>query len=141
MKIDHTDIKILNELKKNSRIAIRDLAKKTNTIPSTAHLRMQKLVKEKVIERFTVKLDNKAVGEDFIVFMQISASQQLPDEFFDDSCIKESFMTTGEYDLLLKLKFRDISEFNKFLSSLRKNKMIAKITTTVATQNIKEELN
>jgi DNA-binding Lrp family transcriptional regulator len=141
MEIDQKDHKIISVLKENSRLPIRDIAKKTQLRPSTVHLRIQKLVEEKVIEKFTLKLNNKAIGQDFIVFMFISTSEDLPDTFFKNQHITESFGITGEYDLLVKLKFRDISQFNDYIIALRKNKTITKTITHVVTVNLKEELN
>lgn len=141
MKLDSKDLKIIKVLKENSRLAIRDIAKKTNIRPSTVHQRIQKLIENKVIEKFTLKLSNEAVEENFIVFMYLTTKEDLPKEFFNNRHIKEAFGITGEYDLLLKLKFKDIVEFNDFVISIRKNKSITKTITSVATVNIKEELN
>jgi len=134
------DQKIINVLKQDSRKSIRDIAKLTKLRPSTVHLRMQKLKEEGIIERFTVKLDNKAIGENFIVFLFVVTDDDLPKTFFNNSHIKEVFGITGEYDLLLKLKFKDIDEFNHYIINLRKNKNIKKTLTMISTVNIKEEL-
>ena len=141
MKLDTKDKKIISILKENSRLPIRDIAKKTQIRPSTVHLRIKKLRKNKVIENFTLKLNNTAVNEDFIVFMYLTTSEDLPDSFFNNTHIKEAFGVTGEYDLLLKLKFKDISEFNDYIINLRKNKAIQKTITNVVTTNLKEVLN
>ena len=141
LKLDSKDLKIINVLKQNSRLPIRDIAKKTQLRPSTVHLRIQRLVKNNIIESFTLKLNNKAIGEDFIVFMFVSTSEDLSPAFFKNPHIKESFGITGEYDLLLKLKFTDISQFNDYIIALRKNKAITKTITNVVTVNIKEVLN
>jgi len=141
MKLDIKDYKIIKLLRENSRLSIRDIAKKTQIRPSTVHQRIQKLISNNVIEKFTLKLNNKAVEEDFIVFMYVTTSQDLPDTFFKNKHIKEAFGITGEYDLLLKLKFKDISQFNDYIIALRKNKAITKTITNVVTVNIKEELN
>jgi len=140
-ELDSKDHKIIEVLKKDSRLSIRDIAKKTNIRPSTVHLRIKKLKKNDVIEKFTLKLNNKSVEEGFIVFMYLTTDKNLPDSFFKDNQIKEAFGVTGEYDLLLKLKFKDISEFNDYIINLRKNESIKKTITNVVTANIKEELN
>ena len=139
--VDKKDLKILDVLKENSRESIREIAKKTKLRPSTVHQRIQKLVYGGVIERFSVKLNNKAVEEDFIVFVYVSTKEDLPGSFFKSKYIKEAFGITGEYDLVLKLKFKDINEFNDYIISLRKNKSIVKTITNVVTVNIKEEMN
>ena len=140
MSLDAKDRKVIEVLKKDSRSTVRDIAKQTGIRPSTVHQRIVKLKKEGIIEKFTVKLDNKAVGENFIVFMHISTNTDLPPSFFNNKSIKEVFGVTGEYDLLLKLKFMDVDEFNKFVISLRKNKSIAKTITSLATITLKEEI-
>jgi len=141
IKLDEKDHKIISILKQNSRLPIRDIAKKSKLRPSTVHLRLQRLIKNNIIEKFTLKLNNKAVGEDFIVFMFLTTNQDLLSSFFNNPHIKESFGITGEYDLLLKLKFKDIAQFNDYIINLRKNKSITKTITHIVTVNIKEELN
>lgn len=138
--MDEKDQKIIEILKKDSRLSIRNIAKKTKLRPSTIHQRIQKLVKNNVIQKFTVKLNNEAVEENFIAFLLITTSEDLPNSFFNDIHIKEVFGVTGEFDLILKLKFKDIIEFNTYLINLRKNKTIQKTMTMVATTNIKEEV-
>jgi DNA-binding Lrp family transcriptional regulator len=134
------DAKIIDVLKEDARLSIRDIAKKTSLRPSTVHDRISKLRKDNVIEKFTVKLNNKAVGENFIVFLFITTSRDLESSFFDNKHIKEVFGITGEYDLVLKLKFADIEDFNKFIIGLRKNTAIKKTQTMIATIGIKEEV-
>jgi DNA-binding Lrp family transcriptional regulator len=140
MKLDAKDRKILEKLKQDSRQTVRDIAKQTGIRPSTVHQRITKLKKEGVIEKFTVKLNNKSVGEDFIVIMFISTKKDLPNTFFQNRHIKEVFGVTGEYDLMLKLKFADIDEFNRFVIGLRKNREIEKTRTSVATITLKEDI-
>ncbi len=140
IKMQDKDVKIIDTLRENSRLSIRDIGKKTGLRPSTVHDRITKLKEEGTIEKFTVKLDNKAVGENFIVFMFITTSQDLEPAFFNNKHIKEVFGVTGEYDLVLKLKFGDIEEFNKYVIGLRKNSSIRKTQTMIATINIKEEI-
>ena len=75
MSIDNKDLKILNQLKENSRASIRDIAKTTGIRPSTVHQRITKLKDSNVIEKFTVKLNNKQIEENFIVFMFVATEK------------------------------------------------------------------
>lgn len=143
MMLDKKDYLILDILKQNSRLAIRDIAKKTGIRPSTVHERIKKLVREGVIEKFTLKLNNKAVGENFIVFMLVKGgtTEYINDKIKSKDCIKEIFGVTGEYDLLLKLKFEDVEKFNDFLIKFRRGqKGVRQTFTMVTTANIKEEV-
>ncbi len=143
MALDKKDNLIIQVLKENSRIPIRDIAKKTGIRPSTVHERIKKLVKEGVIEKFTLKLNNKAVEENFIVFMLIKGgtTQYINDKMINNGKVKEIFGITGEYDLLLKLKFKDVEEFNKFLIKFRREqKGVRQTYTMVTTADVKEEV-
>ncbi len=138
--IDNKDRKIISLLKQNARLSIRDIAKKEQLRPSTVHQRIQKLLREEIIEKFTLKLNNEKSGENFIAFLLITTKKDFSSAFFNNENIKEVFGITGEYDLILKLKFSDISQFNSYLINLRKNEAIEKTLTMVATTTIKEEI-
>lgn len=142
MELDHKDLKIIEILKNNAREPIKDITKKTAIRPSTVHQRIQRLIKNKVIEKFTIKLDNKAIGENFIAFMLIkgTTSDYIHSKFLNTKNVKEVFGVTGEYDVLVKLKFKDVEEFNGFIINFRKEmKGLQSTLTMVATANIKEE--
>ena len=143
MDLDKKDSTIISILKQDARLSIRDIAKKTSIRPSTVHQRIQRLRKEGVIEKFTLKLDNKAVGENFIVFMLVKTKPNviLDNKVIQNEHVKEVFGLTGEYDLLIKLKFNDIEEFNDFVIKFRKEQQIEITLTMVVTANVKEELN
>lgn len=141
MDVDTKDFAVINVLKENSRLSIRDIAKLTRLRPSTVHQRILRLKEKGVIEKFTLKLNNKAMGEGFIVFMLIKTKPSaILDKFVSNKHVKEFFGVTGEYDLLLKLKFRDVEEFNDFVIRFRKEQPIQTTLTMVVTANVKEEL-
>ena len=142
MEIDSKDLKIIEILKNNAKEPIKGIAKKTSIRPSTVHQRIQRLTKNKVIEKFTIRLNDKAIEENFIAFMLIkgTTSDYITSKFLNTKNVKEVFGVTGEYDVLVKLKFKDVEEFNGFLINFRKEmKSIQSTLTMVATANIKEE--
>ena len=143
MGIDNKDTKIIEILKQNARLPIREIAKLTKIRPSTVHQRIQKLIENNIIEKFTIKLNNKAVGENFIVFMLVkgTATEYVDNKILNDWHVKEVFGITGEYDLLLKLKFENVEEFHEFILNFRKyKKEIQSTLTMVVTANLKEEI-
>lgn len=143
MELDNKDKKILQALKEDSRKSIKELSKITKIRPSTIHQRIQKLIENNVIEKFTVKLNNRLAGENFIVFMLVkgATTEYIDSRFLDDSHAKEVFGVTGEYDLLIKLKFRNVEDFNDFVINFRKNrKEIQSTLTMVVTADLKEEI-
>ena len=143
MEIDNKDEKIIEILKEDSREPIREIAKKTKIRPSTVHQRIRKLIEDKVIEKFTIKLNNKAVGENFIVFMLVKGgtTEYIDNKILQNKHVKEVFGVTGEYDMLIKLKFENVDEFHEFVLNFRKNKKeIQSTLTMVVTANLKEDI-
>ncbi|MFT4343485.1 MAG: Lrp/AsnC family transcriptional regulator [Candidatus Woesearchaeota archaeon] len=140
MKIDEKDLAIIQELRSDSRKTIRDIAKRTGIRPSTVHIRIGRLIQEKVIEKFTLKVNNEAFGENFIAFLLIKTTGEIKKNVFNHPAVREVFGITGEYDLMIKVKFRDIGEFHKFLLKFRKEDNVGETVTMVSTITIKEEL-
>ncbi len=143
MEIDSNDKKIIEILKHNSRVPIREISKKTRIRPSTVHQRIQKLLENNIIEKFTIKLNNKKVGENFIVFILVKGgtSEYIDSQILGNKNVKEIFGVTGEYDMLIKLKFEDIGEFHEFILKFRKEKKeIHSTLTMIVTANLKEEI-
>ena len=141
--LDKKDMKILTVLRNNSRASIREISKATGIRPSTVHQRIKKLVENDVIEKFTVKLNDDKMEEGFASFMLISGS---PERYLDEKILKNQHVKgiygiTGEYDLLIKMKFKDMSAFNEFLLDFRENysKHISKTLTMVQTVKLKDE--
>ncbi len=140
--MDKKDQIILTQLLEDSRSSVRSIAKKTKIRPSTVHQRITKLKQDGVIEKFTVKLDNAKAGQGFIVFMFVKTkpSVVLSKKILSDKRIREIFGITGEYDLLIKMKFSDVVDFNDFIIKFRAEEEVETTHTMVATATIKEEL-
>ena len=71
-KIDKKDMKIIGVLKSDSRASIREISRVTGIRPSTVHKRLNEMKGDGTIERFTVKLSNAAIGEDFPELQRVS---------------------------------------------------------------------
>jgi DNA-binding Lrp family transcriptional regulator len=139
-ELDEKDHRIIALLRKDSRMSIREIAKETNYRPSTIHQRIQRLIKSNIIEQFTLRLNPKAMKENFIVFMFVETDGVIPNTAFENGPVKEVFGITGEYDLLIKMKFSGVESFNDFILEFREKFKIKKTVTMVATITLKEEL-
>ena len=139
MFMDDRDKKIIEILRMDSRLPIREIAKKTLMRSSTVYQRIKRLKEDAIIEKFTIKVNDTKIGEDFIVFMLVKTKPTVQLELLNNSHVKEAFGVTGEYDLLLKLKFKGVSEFNSFIISFRKDARIVSTLTMVGTAKIKED--
>lgn len=139
--LDDKDKKILEVLKDDGRASVRAISKETGIRPSTVHQRIQRLVADEVIEKFTVKLNDEKIGEPLTVFMLVSGTMERYLDVDDllGNTVKEIHGVTGDYDMLMKCKFKDIREFNRFLVSFRERYAghVVKTVTMVQTAKVK----
>ncbi len=138
VELDKNDRKILDVLKENSRLSSREVSEKTGIRPSTVHSRIQRLAKEGIIEKFSLKLNNELLGKNFVVYLFVETKENIPNKVFSNESIEEVYGVTGEYDLVIKCRFSNIIEFNKFIIEFRKLSMVGKTLTMVGTIKIKE---
>lgn len=141
--MDAKDALLIEQLRIDARASLKELSRKTGLRPSTIHQRILKLIQNKVIEKFTIKVDDASVGEEFVAFLLIKGTTQkfLPARILGDVHVKEVYGVTGEYDLLIKLKFASVKEFNDYLIAFRHdNPDIQSTMTMVGTAKLKEEL-
>jgi len=136
--ISNNEKRIIEILKVDSRQSIKDISKKTNIKPSTVYQTIRRLKDNGTIEKFSIKLNDKKINRNFVVFMLVTTTKDLDPAIIRSKHIEDIHGVTGEYDLLLKLKFSGVDEFNKFVIDLRKNKSISKTLTMVATAKVKE---
>ena len=61
-KVDDLDLKLLSELKKDGSISIPLLAKKLNINASVLYSRIKRLIKKKMIKKFTIDIDESQLG-------------------------------------------------------------------------------
>jgi DNA-binding Lrp family transcriptional regulator len=136
MKIAEKDLRILEELKKNSRISLRELSLKTSLKPSTLHIRIQKMLDKGIIKNFTINPDYDQLGINLIAFLLVSTDKNL-NSLRDDSFVEELFRVTGENDYLIKLRFKNMDQFNEFVFNFKKHHKPNKIITMLATKDLK----
>ncbi len=146
--MDELDLKLIEELKKNSRASISTLSDKLNVPRTTVHYRLMKLVKEGVIESFTIKLNYKKLNMGTTAFILASydpssgASQRdVAKSVARIPGVSEVHIISGEWDLLIKVRGRDVEEIGKIVvDKLREIPGIRNTMTCVSFEAVKEEL-
>jgi DNA-binding Lrp family transcriptional regulator len=141
--LDDSDRRVLEQLRTNARASLKEIAQRTGLRPSTVFNRIRRMTDAGVIERFTVRVNPQAVGEDFVVFVLVSG---LPEKFADEWLLRnrhvaEAFGVTGEYDLLIKLRFAGKREFNDFIIEFRERykRSITRTVSMIETVTLKRD--
>ena len=119
-KVDKIDQKILSELSKDSSISIPKLSKKINVNSSVVYSRIKRLVKKKLIERFTIDVNNKEFGYGVKSITGINMDSKQRDvviqELFKIQGVREISEVTGRFDILVTMYAENLSEMYRIIS-------------------------
>jgi|TARA_B100001750_G_C15127044_1_gene407953 Lrp/AsnC family transcriptional regulator for asnA, asnC and gidA len=118
--VDKIDQKILSELSNDSSISIPRLSEKINVNSSVVYSRIKRLVKKKLIERFTIDVNNKELGYGVKSITGINMDSRQRDiviqELFKIKGVREVSEVTGRFDILVTMYAENLSDMYKIVS-------------------------
>ncbi len=118
--LDKLDINILSELSKDASISIPKLSRKINSSSSVVYSRIKRLVKRKLIEKFTIDVNNKELGYAVKSLTGINMDSKQRDniieELFKIPEVREVSEVTGRFDILVTMYAKNLSEMHNTLS-------------------------
>lgn len=145
--MDRFDERILQELKKDGRVANVELAERIGLSPSATLRRVQDLEKRGVIAGYKAKLNTSELGIGFIAYVSIGLSNhskqaQLAFEehvsFVDE--VVECHSITGATEYLLRVETQDLISYKKFHADvLGECEFVNSIATMVVMASPKDE--
>ena len=116
-KIDH---EILTELTNDSSISIPKLSEKINVNSSVVYSRIKRLLKKKLIERFTIDVNNKEFGYGVKSITGINMDSKQRDnviqELFKVTGVREVSEVTGRFDILVTMYAENLSDMYRIVS-------------------------
>ena len=119
-KVDKIDQKILSELTNDSSISIPKLSEKINVNSSVVYSRIKRLVKKKLIERFTIEINNKELGYGVKSLTGINMDSKQRDnviqELFKIQGVREVSEVTGRFDILVTMYAENLGEMYRIVS-------------------------
>jgi Lrp/AsnC family transcriptional regulator for asnA, asnC and gidA len=118
--VDKIDQKILSELSKDSSISIPKLSEKINVNSSVVYSRIRRLVKKKLIERFTIEINNKEFGYGVKSLTGINMDSKQRDNIIQELLkipgVSEVSEVTGRFDILVTMFAENLSEMYRIVS-------------------------
>lgn len=148
MKIDETDLKILEILKENAKMTTSKISKRIRVPITTIHNRIKKLQNEGIIKNYTINLDHKKLGKYIYAIILINTKYDLiegRDKNQEDVAkeikklegTEEVCSVTGINDLLVRVRKENIDELNNFLiDKLRKINGVEKTQTLIVLNSL-----
>ncbi|MCD6368402.1 MAG: Lrp/AsnC family transcriptional regulator [Thermoproteales archaeon] len=131
--LDKLDIRLLSELFKDSRTSFSKLSKILKVPRTTIINRVERLIKNGIVRKFTIIPGYQNLGYIFLAFVlvrvrrgggvRVSSTQvSLAKRILEESSMRENLpwveeahIITGEYDILLKVRAKNWEEISRFL--------------------------
>lgn len=108
MKLDEIDIEILHILQQNSSKPFVDIADEIGVTDGTIHQRVKKLKKMEIIKKFTVKLDQEALGGSSIAFVLVTVTpgyiEPISKEISELQNVLEVYEVHARGELMIKIR-------------------------------------
>ena len=142
MNLEETDKKILNVIIENSRLSLRQIAKKIGVSVATVMYHLQNLEKEKIINKYTSKIDYEKIGYDIevLIEMRISKGRLLDVEkkIASHPNVFAVYDITGAFDAVIFARFKTTRQMDNFLKRIQTYEFVERTETKLILKTIKE---
>lgn len=119
-RLDRIDLRMLRLLQTDARISNADLADRVGVSAATCHRRTQRLVDGGFISGFRASLDPNKLELGTLVIVGVVLDRSTPESFatFEAAVKKlkiviDCHLVAGDFDYFLKIRVRDINDFNR----------------------------
>lgn len=117
--IDTLDMKIIRALQADARKPIVQIAKEVNANEATVRRRIDKLLKDGIIERFTVVLNYHKLGRVIKAFIGLRVEpaklKAIADHLAKHPDTQVLYRTSGDTDIVTEVIFEKMEDLNAFL--------------------------
>jgi Lrp/AsnC family transcriptional regulator for asnA, asnC and gidA len=142
-KIDELDLKIISHLQENGRVPVAELAKKLNQPENTVRYRIERLLKNGVIRRFTALVDPRALGLNVSAAVMFKVDPKKLDQLLEKLTsmkdVTNVYQLSGEWDLIAVVFAKDIQDLHERIEELRRREGVKEMNVMITTRIIKSE--
>ncbi len=121
--LDRIDLKILRLLQADGRMANHEIARRVNTSAATCHRRTQHLLKSGYIRAVRAQVAPEVVGKGSLVIVGVVLDRSTSESFaaFEAAALAmpsvlDCHLVAGDFDYFLKIRVRDMADFNRLHS-------------------------
>ena len=144
--LDEIDLQILRTLQKNAKLTTKELADAVHLTPTPVFERQKRLEKRGYIKKYVAVLDPEKLGQGVQVYCKVKLKQinhEIADAFVRRIQripeVTECYNTSGAYDYLLKVRARDMKQYQEFvLNKLGEIESLASIESTFVMSEVKQ---
>jgi Lrp/AsnC family transcriptional regulator, regulator for asnA, asnC and gidA len=118
--MDNLDIEIVNILIDNPKTPYMEIAKILNVSDSTIHLRINNMIKEKIILGTSLNLSYEKLGLPITAFIHIKVSclkyfSEVYESLYIIEGITEIYSLSGDYNIMAKLTTYSLESLNQII--------------------------
>ena len=122
--MDEIDRAILARLKSDARTSFRDLGEAVGLSANAVAERVRRLVATRVIRRFTLEIDRRALGNHLAAFVDLRLASGTAADAFEAGLraipgVVYSSLTTGHFDYTLRVEVAGEPELVSLVETLR----------------------
>ena len=144
--LDETDLQILKILQKNAKLTTKELAEAVHLTPTPVFERQKRLERQGYIKKYVAVLNPEKLGQGLQVYCKVKLKQINREiaEAFTRRIMRipeviECYNTSGSYDYLLKVRARDMKQYQDFvLTKLGDIETVGSIESTFVMSEIKQ---
>lgn len=144
--LDDIDLQILKTLQKNAKLTTKELADAVHLTPTPVFERQKRLERQGYIKKYVAVLDPEKLGQGLLVFCKVKLKQinhEIADSFVRHiqriPDVIECYNTSGAYDYLLKVRARDMRQYQEFvLTKLGDIDSVGSIESTFVMSELKQ---
>jgi len=107
LRFDELDLKLLYELTKDGSISVPNLSKKLDMNASVLYSRIKRLLRKKLIKKFTIVIDDSLLGIGVKATIGINRDPKLKDsihkELMETSEVVSISEITGRFDIMVRV--------------------------------------
>lgn len=125
---------------------IARIAKKLHEPSTTIHYNIKKLEAEGAVKTYKAVFDYKKIGEGHCTYILINVNQDkygepenVVKELLKDARVESADVVTGDYELLIKLRTKDIDEYYQFVKDSIKKYNFSKTVSLTSLKQLKTE--
>ena len=147
IKLDPTDLRILDAVQRDGRITKLRLAEEVGLSPTPCWVRLRRLEKAGVVSGYHASIDMRAVAPVAVVLMEVTLRSHRQADFDrferavrDCEEIITCWSVGGGVDYLLKVMARDIDAYQRLVDGLLEREIgIDRYFTYIVTKTVKDE--
>lgn len=139
--LDDIDKEIIRILQDDARKSYREIQEQLKISIGTIHNRITKLKNNKIIEGYTLKINNTKLGYKltFLISLQIDGkhTEEILSELSEKPEICTVFNVTGEQSASLICRFKESEDVHEFLRELNEHKHITRTNSNMVLKEYK----